>query len=140
MQFAPTCSCKNIFAFFSKNLRNFRLRAILQSKKGCFCMKIALLGCGVVGGGVLDICNKRSDTELEYVLVRRPRPELGDKAVSDIDTILNDASVDTVVEVMGGLHPAYEYVTQAMKSGKNVVTANKHLVAHRKHRWRPSCP
>ena len=93
-------------------------------------MKIALLGCGVVGGGVLDICNKRSDTELEYVLVRRPRPELGDKAVSDIDTILNDASVDTVVEVMGGLHPAYEYVTQAMKSGKNVVTANNHLVAH----------
>lgn len=51
-------------------------------------MKIALLGCGVVGGGILDICNKRSDTELEYVLVRRPRPELGDKAVSDIETIL----------------------------------------------------
>lgn len=91
-------------------------------------MKIALLGCGVVGGGVLDICNKRSDTELEYVLVRRPRPELGDKAVSDIDTILNDASVDTVVEVMGGLHPAYEYVTQAMKSGKNVVTDRKSVV------------
>ncbi len=93
-------------------------------------MKIALLGCGVVGGGVLDICDKRSELELEYVLVRRPRPELGGKAVTDIDTILNDASVDTVVEVMGGLHPAFEYVTAAMKAGKNVVTANKHLVAH----------
>ena len=93
-------------------------------------MKIALFGCGVVGGGVLDICDKRSDIELKYVLVRRPRPELGSRAASDIDTILNDASVDTVVEVMGGLHPAFEYVTAAMKAGKNVVTANKHLVAH----------
>lgn len=93
-------------------------------------MKIALLGCGVVGGGVLDICDKRSDLELSYILVRRPRPELGGRAVTDINTIINDVSVDTVVEVMGGLHPAYEYVVQAMKSGKNVVTANKHLVAH----------
>ena len=93
-------------------------------------MKIALLGCGVVGGGVLDICDKRSDLELSYILVRRPRPELGGRAVTDINTIINDVSVDTVVEVMGGLHPAYEYVVQAMKAGKNVVTANKHLVAH----------
>ena len=93
-------------------------------------MTIALLGCGVVGGGVLEICSSRSDIELKYVLVRRKKPELGDKAVFDIDTILNDKSVDTVVEVMGGLSPAFDYVSAAMRAGKNVVTANKHLVAH----------
>ena len=93
-------------------------------------MTIALLGCGVVGGGVLEICSSRSDIELKYVLVRREKPELGDKAVFDIDTILNDKSVDTVVEVMGGLSPAFDYVSAAMRAGKNVVTANKHLVAH----------
>ncbi|MCF0138036.1 MAG: homoserine dehydrogenase [Oscillospiraceae bacterium] len=93
-------------------------------------MKIALLGVGVVGGGVLDIVDRRDDMELKYVLVRRDKPELGSRAVKDIDVILNDNEVDTVVEVMGGLSPAYEYVSAAMKAGKNVVTANKHLVAH----------
>ena len=93
-------------------------------------MKIALLGCGVVGGGVLDIIDKRSDMDIKYVLVRRDKPELGERAVKDIDTILNDKEVDTVVEVMGGLSPSFEYVSAAMKAGKNVVTANKHLVAH----------
>lgn len=93
-------------------------------------MILALLGCGTVGGGVLEIASKRSDMSVKYVLVRRDRPELGEKAVKDIDIILNDSEVDTVVEVLGGLSPAYEYVTAAMKAGKNVVTANKHLVAH----------
>lgn len=93
-------------------------------------MKIALLGCGVVGGGVLEIAEKRSDMSVKYVLVRRDKPELGDKAVKDINVILNDKEVDTVVEVMGGLSPAFEYVAAAMRAGKNVVTANKHLVAH----------
>ncbi len=93
-------------------------------------MKIALLGCGVVGGGVLEICDSRDDLELKYVLVRREKKELGDRAVFDITTILNDKEIDTVVEVMGGLSPAFEYVSAAMKAGKNVVTANKHLVAH----------
>lgn len=93
-------------------------------------MKIALLGCGVVGGGVLDICDKREDIEVKYVLVRRDKPELGARAVKDIATIINDKEVETVVEVMGGLNPSYEYVCAAMKAGKSVVTANKHLVAH----------
>lgn len=93
-------------------------------------MKIALLGCGVVGGGVMNIVDARSDMELKYVLVRRAKPELGSRAVSDIDIIINDKEIDTVVEAMGGLSPAYEYACGAMKAGKNYVTANKHLVAH----------
>ena len=93
-------------------------------------MKIALLGCGVVGGGVLEICDKRDDIDVKYVLVRRERPELGERAVTDIGTIINDDEVDTVVEVLGGLSPSFEYVSAALKAGKNVVTANKHLVAH----------
>ena len=93
-------------------------------------MNIALLGCGVVGGGVLEIAEKRADMSVRYVLVRRDKPELGEKAVNDINVILNDDEVDTVVEVMGGLLPAYEYVRAALRAGKNVVTANKHLVAH----------
>ncbi len=93
-------------------------------------MKIALLGCGVVGGGVLEIADKRSDMSVKYVLVRRSKPELGKRAVKDINVILNDEEIDTVVEVMGGLSPAFEYVSAALRAGKNVVTANKHLVAH----------
>ena len=93
-------------------------------------MKIALLGCGVVGGGVLEIADKRSDMSVKYVLVRRDKPELGERAVKDISVILNDEEIDTVVEVMGGLSPAFEYVSAALRAGKNVVTANKHLVAH----------
>lgn len=93
-------------------------------------MKIALLGCGVVGGGVLEIADKRADISVKYVLVRRDKPELGERAVKDIGIILNDEEVDTVVEVMGGLSPAFEYVSAALRAGKNVVTANKHLAAH----------
>ncbi len=93
-------------------------------------MKIALLGCGVVGGGVMEICDARDDIELKYILVRRDKPELGSRAVKDIAAITNDEEVEAVVEVMGGLSPAYEYVCAAMRAGKSVVTANKHLVAH----------
>jgi homoserine dehydrogenase len=93
-------------------------------------MKIGLLGCGTVGGGVVDIVKSVPGMEVKYVLVRRDRPELGAMAVKDIGVILSDPEVDTVVEVLGGLSPSFEYVSAAMKAGKNVVTANKHLVAH----------
>jgi len=93
-------------------------------------MKLALLGCGVVGRGVLEIIDGRKDMELKYVLVRRDIPDLAGRAVFSIDKIVNDPEIDTVVEVMGGLSPSFEYVSAALKAGKNVVTANKHLVAH----------
>lgn len=92
-------------------------------------MNIGLLGCGVVGGGILDFCAGREDLTVTKVLVRRPRPDLGALAVTDIADIVNDEAIGIVAEVMGGLHPAYEYVCAALKAGKHVVTANKAVIS-----------
>lgn len=92
-------------------------------------MNIGLLGCGVVGGGILDFCAGREDLTVTKVLVRRPRPDLGALAVADIADIVNDEAIGIVAEVMGGLHPAYEYICAAMKAGKHVVTANKAVIS-----------
>ena len=91
-------------------------------------MNIGLLGCGVVGGGILDFCAERADLTVAKVLVRRPRPELGALAVTDIADITGDPTIGIVIEVMGGLHPAYEYVAAALRAGKNVVSSNKYLM------------
>ena len=92
-------------------------------------MVVAILGHGTVGGGVYELLKNRSDITVKYVLDRSPIAELGAVSVTDFSTILNDGEVDTVVEVMGGLEPAHEYVAAAMRAGKNIVTANKHLLA-----------
>ena len=93
-------------------------------------MNIGLLGFGVVGGGVWELAAGRQDVNVTRVLVRRPKEGLpAAVATMDVNDILGDDAIDTVVEVMGGLHPAYEYVTAAMERGKNVVTANKALIA-----------
>lgn len=92
-------------------------------------MNIGLLGCGVVGGGILDFCAGREDLTVTKVLVRRPRPDLGALAVTDIADIISDEGIGIVAEVMGGLHPAYEYICAALKAGKHVVTANKAVIS-----------
>ena len=93
-------------------------------------MHIGLLGFGVVGGGVWALCAPRDDLNVKRVLLRSPKEGLPEEVVTfNADDILNDPEIDTVVEVMGGLHPAYEYVSAAMERGKNVVTANKALIA-----------
>ena len=92
-------------------------------------MNIGLLGCGVVGGGILDFCAGREDLSVKKVLVRRARPDLGDLTVTDISDIVDDSSIGIVVEVMGGLHPAYEYICAALRAGKHVVTANKAVIS-----------
>ena len=92
-------------------------------------MNIALLGFGVVGGGVYEWCKERKDICVKRVLVRSEKPEIAAIATKAFDDILRDDTIDTVAECMGGLHPAYEYVSRALKAGKNVVTANKALVA-----------
>ncbi len=92
-------------------------------------LQLALLGCGTVGGGVCEFVQPRSDMDIRYILSRRPRPDISYPITNDITTILNDPSVDVVIEAMGGLHPAYDYVKAALLAGKHVVTANKQLIA-----------
>ena len=92
-------------------------------------MNIALLGFGVVGSGIYEWCRSREDLHVCRVLIRSDKPEIAGIATRDFDDILHDPNIDVVAEVMGGLHPAYEYVTAALKAGKHVVTANKALVA-----------
>ena len=91
-------------------------------------MKIALLGFGVVGRGVYEITRERSDMQVTKVLCLEDISLPDAQAVKNIRDILEDDSIDTVVEAMGGLHPAYEFVRAAMEAGKNVVSSNKALV------------
>ena len=92
-------------------------------------MRIGLLGFGTVGKGVYELVSGREDMSVAKVLCRRDLT-LADAVVThNFDDILNDQSIDTVVEVIGGLHPAYDYVRKAILAGKNVITANKAMVA-----------
>ena len=91
-------------------------------------MKIGLLGFGVVGRGVYEITEARDDMQVVKVLCLEDIKLPDAEAVKDIRAIVEDDSIDTVVEAMGGLHPAYEFVRAAMEAGKNVVTSNKALV------------
>lgn len=106
-------------------------------------VKIALLGLGNVGRGVWMILNsnkeeimKRSGYEVEVakILVRDLNKDRVVKVPKDILTtdfndIINDDSIKIVVEVMGGVEPAREYMLEAMKRKKHIVTANKMLLA-----------
>ena len=82
-------------------------------------MNVAILGHGTVGGGVAELLNGRDGFTVKYVLDKEPIPELGERSVTDFSVILNDGDVDTVVEVMGGVEPAFDYITAAMRAGKN---------------------
>ncbi|MBQ9951237.1 MAG: homoserine dehydrogenase [Clostridia bacterium] len=93
-------------------------------------MKIGLLGIGTVGSGVFNHLSSREDITVKRILVRRDRPELGDLATFHIEDILNDPEIDTVVEVMGGMEPAFEYMMRSIRAGKNVATANKLLLSY----------
>lgn len=106
-------------------------------------VKIALLGLGNVGRGVWNILKmneeeimKRSGYKVEVakILVRdknKPRSvEVPDEIVTtDFNEILNDDSIKIVVEVMGGIEPARDYILKSMSKKKNIVTANKMLIA-----------
>lgn len=104
-------------------------------------MQVAVMGYGTVGSGVVEVITtnhesivKRStqqELEVKYILDLRDFP--GDinesKMIKDFNIILNDDDVKVVVETMGGLHPAFEFVSSCLKTGKSVVTSNKELVA-----------
>ncbi|MDQ3031488.1 MAG: homoserine dehydrogenase [Myxococcota bacterium] len=108
-------------------------------------IRIGLLGCGVVGQGVLRTIAARRESltrrlgapiEIRAIVARDP-----DKArdacvprellTSDPERVLGDPDIDVVVEVMGGLEPAGSYLVRAIERGKSVVTANKFLLAER---------
>lgn len=101
---------------------------------------IAILGYGTVGSGVVEVLetnqesiNKKAgdDIIIKHVLDLRkfPGTTIEDVLTDDFEKIINDDSVDIVVEVMGGVHPAYEFVKRSLEKGKSVVTSNKELVA-----------
>ena len=92
-------------------------------------MKIGLLGFGVVGRGVYDLTADRQDMQVAKVLCLEEVSLPDAEVTKDFQTVLNDETIDTVVEAMGGLHPAYEFVKAAIEAGKNIVTSNKALVA-----------
>ncbi len=92
-------------------------------------MKIALLGYGVVGKGVYELCQALPQLEILHILRRSGSPKELPIITDRFETILEDDRVDCVVEVMGGLHPAREYLLAALKAGKQVVTSNKAVLA-----------
>lgn len=105
-------------------------------------MRIAILGLGTVGSGVVKLLRESHDLlhlktglnlELAKVLVRdasRPRPGFEELPLTDdINTILDDPSIRIVVELMGGIEPSRTYMVEALKRGKTVITANKDVVA-----------
>ncbi|HVY28557.1 MAG TPA: homoserine dehydrogenase [Polyangiaceae bacterium] len=106
-------------------------------------MKIALLGCGTVGGGVLRLLEDNREflasrvgapLEVTHVLVRDLAKERGKECkrewlTNDPEKIFGDSGVDLVVEVIGGENPARSYLDRALKSGRSVVTANKYLIS-----------
>jgi len=105
---------------------------------------IAVLGHGVVGSGVVEVLDKnqqgiasraKETIKVKYILDLRDFPDLpyADKFVKDFSVIENDDDVRIVVECIGGLHPAYEFVRRALEAGKSVVTSNKELVAEKGH-------
>ncbi len=103
-------------------------------------INIAVLGYGTIGSGVVEVLGTNGDSiskragdqiNIKYVLDIRefPGDPIMNVLVNDINTILDDPEVKIVVEVMGGIKPAYSFVKQALQKGKSVVTSNKELVA-----------
>ncbi|MGN0442029.1 MAG: homoserine dehydrogenase [Acutalibacteraceae bacterium] len=103
-------------------------------------ISVAIMGHGVVGSGVAEILTTHKqklfasigeEIYVKHILDLRDFPDspLADRFTKDFNDILNDIEVRVVVEVMGGLNPAYDFVKKCLKSGKSVVTSNKELVA-----------
>ena len=103
-------------------------------------ISIAIMGYGTVGSGVVEVLDKHADgfavkagdrIEVRYILDLRdfPGDPHADKFIKDFNVILNDPEVRIVVETMGGLRPAYDFVKSCLLAGKSVVTSNKELVA-----------
>ncbi len=103
-------------------------------------MNIAILGFGVVGSGVAEVIKTNADSikknsnvslKVTRILDIRdfPGSEYENIITKNFDDILEDDSIDTIVETMGGVNPAFGFVLKCLEKGKNVVSSNKELVA-----------
>lgn len=106
-------------------------------------LNIGLLGFGNVGSGVIKILRDRKGLLSEKIGIEINIKRIFDKDISsernvtvdkniltrNIAEIINDPQIDVVVELMGGIHPAREYILESLKKGKHIVTANKALLA-----------
>ncbi len=103
-------------------------------------MNIAILGFGVVGSGVAEVIKtnadsikKNSNVSLKVARILDIRDFSGNEyeniITKNFDDIVNDDTIDTVVETMGGVNPAFDFVLACLNKGKNVVSSNKELVA-----------
>lgn len=105
-------------------------------------IKAGLLGCGTVGTGVLKVLQQNAaqitpkigrEVKITRVLVHdltKQRNLSTDISLTDkLEEILDDGDIEIVIELIGGIHPAREYMLAAMNAGKSVVTANKDVVA-----------
>lgn len=103
-------------------------------------INIAVMGYGTVGSGVVEVIDTNGERiaqrigdalNVKYVLDIRDFPEdpIQEKIIHDFETIISDDEIQIVVEVMGGIEPAYTFVKRSLLAGKCVVTSNKALVA-----------
>ncbi|HHT53911.1 MAG TPA: homoserine dehydrogenase [Clostridiales bacterium] len=103
-------------------------------------ISVALLGFGNIGSGTAEVLSENGaqieryvgcPISIKYILDRRdfPSSPWRDRIVRDFDIILNDPQIKIVAEMLGGLHPAYEFTKAALMAGKHVVTPNKEVVA-----------
>lgn len=105
-------------------------------------MKVAVMGYGTVGGGVVKVLKMNEDAiaaksvngkiEVKYILdIKEVNDENASLVTKNFDDILCDDEIKVVVETMGGLNPAYKFVSACLEKGKSVVTSNKELVAEK---------
>ena len=103
-------------------------------------INIAVMGYGTVGSGVVEVVNTNGarinqrigdELNIKYVLDLKDFPgnPVQEKIIHDFETIIRDDDVQIVVEVMGGIEPAYTFVKRCLQAGKSVATSNKALVA-----------
>ena len=103
-------------------------------------VNVAVLGYGTVGSGVVEVLSRNAEVlsrnageeiNLKYVLDLRdfPGTPIEHKVIHDFNIILNDPEISVIIEVMGGVNPAYSFVKSALLQGKSVCTSNKELVA-----------
>ncbi|NLB16449.1 MAG: homoserine dehydrogenase [Clostridiales bacterium] len=103
-------------------------------------MKIAVLGFGNIGSGVVETLIKNAGAiaagagepvEVKYICDIRDfsAHPLKDKFITDFNTAANDPEIELVAEMIVGLHPAYDFTKKALENGKHVVTSNKEVVA-----------